>query len=138
MRKFNSLRNSLYAISKGVMAFLIKRYCVLSSAFSKITISLPSCTSLQSLSELLLDIHAWTSVDVIRSARGLFTLSINEGELFMHAFYHPEQEALNSVSIVDVSSGKQVAVMDGISCDGFELLVTTFNCFIRNNKRDVA
>tara|TARA_Y100000296_G_scaffold13340_1_gene15506 strand:+ start:1940 stop:2302 length:363 start_codon:yes stop_codon:yes gene_type:complete len=120
------------------MAFLIKRYCVLSSAFSKITISLPSCTSLQSLSELLLDIHAWTSVDVIRSARGLFTLSINEGELFMHAFFHPEQEALNSVSIVDVSSGKQVSVMDGISCDGFELLVTTFNCFIRNNKRDVA
>ena len=138
MRKFNSLRNSLYAISKGVMAFLIKRYCVLSSAFSKITISLPSCTSLQSLSELLLDIHAWTSVDVIRSARGLFTLSINEGELFMHAFFHPEQEALNSVSIVDVSSGKQVSVMDRNSCDGFELMVTTFNCFIRNNKRDVA
>ena len=56
----------------------------------------------------------------------------------MHAFFHPEQEALNSVSIVDVSSGKQVSVMDGISCDGFELLVTTFNCFLRNNKRDVA
>jgi len=56
----------------------------------------------------------------------------------MHVFFHSEQEALNSVSIVDVNSGKQVSVMDEISCDGFDVLATTLNCFLSNNKMDVA
>ena len=110
----------------------------MSSAFSKITVSLSSCSSLKSISELIFDMSVWSDIDVIRSARGFSTLSINGGELFMHVFFHSEQEALNSVSIVDVNSGKQVSVMDEISCDGFDVLATTFNCFLSNNKMDVA
>lgn len=110
----------------------------MSSAFSKIAVSLPSCSSLKSISGLIFDISAWSDVDVIRLARGFSTLSINSGELFMHVFFHSEQEALNSVSIVDVNSGKQVSVMDEISCDGFDVLSTMFNCFLSNKKMEVA
>jgi hypothetical protein len=140
MRRFNLLLNSQCVIRCDSMAsiYLSKRYGVLSSAFLKITTTLPSCSSLQNISELILDIAAWSNIDVIRLGRGFSTLSINGGELYMHAFYNPELESLNSVSIVDVDSGKQVSIMDGISCNGFNALASTFKCIHQNKKNSVA
>lgn len=106
--------------------------------FATITHVLLSCSNLHSISDLLLEIAGRCNITVIRTTKGFSTLSINSGEFFTHVFYSREQETLNSISIVNVHSGKQVSVMDGISCDGFNALANTLEHLRLINKRSVA